>query len=56
MNDFRERMRELRLTEKQLVNQIYKEGMEAKEGDKNPYSMALDIRSFCTWQAGVSDR
>jgi hypothetical protein len=56
MSNFRERMRELRLTEKQLAARIYKEGQESKEGAKNPYSVGLDTRSYCTWQAGVSDR
>jgi hypothetical protein len=53
---FRERMLELRLTEKELVDKIYREGQESKKRAKNPYLLLSDIRAYCTWQAGVSDR
>ena len=56
MTNFRERMLELRLTEKELVDKIYREGQESKKRDKNPYLLLNDIRAYCTWQAGVSDR
>ena len=56
MNDFYGTMLQLGMNERELERQIYNEGMGSKSGVKNPYSKALDIRSYTTWQAGVSDR
>lgn len=36
--------------------EVYKQGAVSKRRAKNPYKMLNDIRAYCAWQAGVSDR
>jgi hypothetical protein len=54
MLNFEERRKKLKLTAIELARRIFIEGMESN-GGRNPYSVA-DMRSYCTFAAGVSDR
>lgn len=55
MLNFNERRSSEKLTERQLERKIYNEGLNSNAED-NPYSYALDIRSFCLFAAGVNDK
>jgi hypothetical protein len=54
MLNFEQRRRKLGLTSVELECKIYNEGMRSSD-DRNPYP-TVDLRSYCLFAAGVSDR